>query len=77
MAQWVLKANGQVVPRRTSRPLHVDELHNLQEIKKRETFNALIERRWGTSMSPPPVSNPSIDNSEESWEEAYDQDEPT
>ena len=56
MAQWVLKANGNVVPRRTARPLHVDEIHNPQEIKKRETFDALIERRWITSGLPPPVS---------------------
>ena len=47
MAQWVLKANGKVVPRRTVRPLHVDELHSPQEIKKRETFDALIERGDG------------------------------
>ena len=38
-------------------PLHVDELHSPQEVKKRETFDALIERRWGTSMTPPPVSS--------------------
>ena len=36
MAQWVLKANGNVVPRRTARSLHVDELHSPQEVKKRE-----------------------------------------
>ena len=35
MTQWVLKSNGNVVPRRTVRPLHVNELHNPQEVKKR------------------------------------------
>ena len=45
MAQWVLKANGNVVPRRTLRPLHVDELQNPTETKKREAFDVLIERR--------------------------------
>ena len=34
MAQWVLKENGNVVPHRTVRPLHEDELHNPQEFKK-------------------------------------------
>ena len=75
MAQWVLKANGQVVPRRTVRPLHVDELHSPQEIKKREIFDALIERRWGTSGSPPPISQ-SKQSEDNTWDEYHDQDEP-
>eukprot|EP00957_Ditylum_brightwellii_P097231 7405187-Ditylum_brightwellii.AAC.1 len=36
MAQWVLKANGKVVPRRTCRLLHTDETHSEQEKKQRE-----------------------------------------
>ena len=52
MAQWVLKANGNVVPRRTTRPLNVDELHSEIEIKKRQTFDTLIRDRWGTSDNP-------------------------
>ena len=36
MAQWILNANGRVVPRRSLRPLKVDELHNPVEIKRRE-----------------------------------------
>ena len=75
MAQWILKANGNVVPWRTMRSLQVDELHSPQEIKKRETFDALIERRWGTSGLPPPVST--LQQSEnESWDEYRDRDEP-
>ena len=31
MCQWVLKANGNVVPRRSLCPLHVDELHSNME----------------------------------------------
>jgi len=53
MAQWILKANVNVVPRRSSRPLKVDEVHSTTEIKKRAIFNGLIERRWGTSINPP------------------------
>ena len=72
MAQWVLKANGNVVPRRTLRPLQVDELHSPTEVKKRDTFNALIERRWGTSTKPSNVIPP---KDKDSWEEYYDDDE--
>jgi hypothetical protein len=36
MAQWILKANGNVVPRRSSRPLKVDEIHSAQELQKRK-----------------------------------------
>ena len=52
MAQWILKANGRVIPRRTLRPLKVDELHSPVEIKKREVFDELIKRRWGSPMTP-------------------------
>eukprot|EP00957_Ditylum_brightwellii_P143478 10930806-Ditylum_brightwellii.AAC.1 len=53
MAQWILKANVKVVPRRTYRPLHTDEIHSEQEKKKREVFDTLIETRWGSSFKPP------------------------
>jgi hypothetical protein len=53
MAQWILKANGKVIPRRLSRPLKVDEIHTVTEIRKRAIFDGLIERRWGTSINPP------------------------
>ena len=55
MAQWVLKANGRVVPRRSLRPLTIAELHSPVEHKKRDVFDALIERRMGTSINPPPT----------------------
>jgi hypothetical protein len=73
MAQWILKSNGNVVPRRTMRPLQTDELHSPEEQKKRESVDALIERRWGTSINPPNISTPT-DNEE--WEEYEDEDEP-
>jgi hypothetical protein len=50
MAQWILKANGRVVPRRTCRPLSVAERHSPEELRKRTIFDGLIERRWGTSI---------------------------
>ena len=56
MCQWVLKANGKVVPRRSVRPLHEAEIHSPCEIRKRETFDELIERSHGTSINPPKVA---------------------
>ena len=47
MAQWILKANGNVVPLRSSRPLKTDEVHSEKEQAKRKVFDDLIERRWG------------------------------
>ena len=73
MAQWILKSNAYVVPRRTIPPLHVDELHIPEEQKKRNIFGSLIERRWGTSINPPPVSTTINDDI---WEEHEDEDEP-
>ena len=58
MSQWILKANGRVVPRRSLRPLKVDEIHSPVEIKKREVFDELIQRRWGTPMTPPNTQQP-------------------
>ena len=42
MAQWILKANGNVVPRRSVRPLSKSELMSEMEIKKRQLFDELI-----------------------------------
>ena len=72
MAQWVLKANGNVVPRRTARPLTVAETHSTMELKKRGTFDALVEKRWGTSMSPPPGPK---DDKQSVFDEYEDDDE--
>ena len=55
MAQWVLKANGRVVPRRTLRPLQVSEIHSPVEIGKRKVFDNLIKEKWGDSITPPVV----------------------
>ena len=55
MAQWILKANGNVIPCRTLRPLTVAEQHSDSEIQKCKVFDALIEGRWGTSINPPPT----------------------
>ena len=64
-----MKANRNVVSRRTSRPLSVDEKHNPIEAKKRETFDDLIERRWVTSTTAPKVSKT---EDEDPWKAYYD-----
>ena len=51
MCQWVLKANGQVVHCRTVRPLKEEEKHSPVEIKKREAYDVLIDRRWRKPMA--------------------------
>ena len=73
MSQWILKANGQVVPRRTSRPLTVAERHSSVEAEKQATFNALIERKWGNPISRSKVEDT---NDSEEFEKYEDDDEP-
>ena len=53
LSQWVLKSNGNVVPCRTVRVLQLAEVHSDTEKQKRDLFDALIERRWGSPMSTP------------------------
>jgi hypothetical protein len=74
MAQWYLKANGNVVPRRTVRSLTPDDLASETEIQKRVTFNELIKTRWGTSVSPP-TDEPEPSKDEYDFEEYADDDE--
>ena len=71
MAQWVLKANGRVVPCHTLHLLKPEEEHSPTEQKKCDSFNELVERIWGTSISPPKEHNESDkgDNFEEYQED--------
>jgi hypothetical protein len=75
MCQWILKANGFVVPRKTLRPLRVEEIHSDIEKRKREVFDQLTERRWGTSMSKPPPEHDPVDQDND-LEEYQSEDEP-
>ena len=70
MAQWILKENGNVIQHRTLRSLNVSELYSPKEKKKREKFDALIGRIWGTS-----INTPTIMEAEEKWEEYEDEKE--
>ena len=54
MAQWVLKSNGKIVPRRTLRKLRYEELNNNPtETQKRALFDEFITRKFGNSIRPP------------------------
>ena len=72
MAQWVLKANGRIVPRRTCRPLNTSELHSPTEKRKRDVFNRLIEAKLGTSINPPRNDPADIDEGENNEHEPYE-----
>jgi hypothetical protein len=69
MCQWVLKGNGKVVSTRSVRPVNPLEIHSEVEIKKRQVFDELIERRHGTSINllkpmkgNPDTAEPDYDN---------------
>ncbi len=74
MCQWILKGNGKVVPHHSMCPLMVAKKHSPLEIKKRNVFDALIERRWGTSINPP--KSATVKDGEIFYEEYEDDDEP-
>ena len=57
MAMWILKANGEVVPRRSHRPLKIDELYSEEEDKKQALFDKLVEKKFGTSINKPMVTS--------------------
>ena len=54
MCQWILKSNGQIVPRRMVRRLSPSEDNNPVEIEKRRVFDECIKNRLGNSISAPP-----------------------
>ena len=75
MCQWVLKSNGNVVPRRSLRPLTTAEIHSPTEIKRREVFDRLICQRHGDSVSLPKEETYTHANSDNNLDfEAYEDD---
>ena len=52
MAQWILKANGNVVHQRSHRTMKIEEVNYDQKQIKFKTFDYLIVRRWGTLINP-------------------------
>ena len=57
MTQWILKANGKVVPRRIVRPLKPLEWSREEEKDKRVLFNISIREKIGDSLTPMPANN--------------------
>ena len=57
MAQWLLKANGNVVPRHTTRPLNTSEISSETENRKRNVFNESITARWRTPVPAKPPND--------------------
>ena len=57
-----------------SDPTKVDEIHSPVEIKKSEVFDELIQRRWGTPMTPPNTHQP---KAFEKYEDHEQQEQPT
>ena len=59
MAQWVLKYNGKIVPRRSVRRLTPGEmaLSNETEVRKRLQFDANIQTKLGDGYSLPPKNS--------------------
>ena len=53
MSQWVLKQNGQIVPRRTMRKLTPEKLVRESEVKKRSNFDEAIKEMYSDSLSLP------------------------
>ena len=58
MTNWVLAISGQVIPRRTLRPLTPGELSvtNVAEVEKRTEYTAAIRKKLGNSLMLPTVS---------------------
>jgi len=72
MSQWILNSRGNVLPRRSPRPLTVAEIHSEHEKSKRKIFDDLIQRRHGTSLNPPIVRD---EEESDEFEEYEDDDE--
>ena len=54
MAQWCLKANVNIVPRRSSVPLTTSQLNNNEEIMKQNVSTNCIRKGYGDSINLPP-----------------------
>jgi hypothetical protein len=53
MSQWILKANGRVIPRRTLRPLTAIEIRSENEMTKRSWFDRVVHSKFGSPFEPP------------------------
>ena len=70
MTQWVLRANGNAVPRRSLRPFTLAEKHSITEKRQRELFDSLVQKRHGTSATPPPDDTGKPSSEYDTYEDA-------
>ena len=63
MAQWFLKENGKIVPRRSAVPLTNAQLNNNGKTLNRNVFTNCIRKRYGDSinLSPLPIKMEDLD----------------
>ena len=61
MSQWILKANGKIVPQQTGCPLLPGKLSesNVVEKEKQDQFTSQIKQQYGDSM-PLPLNQQSL-----------------
>ena len=77
LSQWVLKSNGNVVPRWTVWALQLAEIHSDTEKHKWDIFDALIERRWGSPTSTSNMDDTDMTTDVEEEENEHNADETT
>jgi hypothetical protein len=53
MSQWILRANGRVIPRRTVRPLNAIEIRSELSKQRRTEFDVVIHKQFGSPWKPP------------------------
>ena len=64
-----MSQDGRVVPRRSLRLLTIAKIHSPVEEMKQNVFDALIDRRMGTSINPPPTMDETSENDlDNNWE---------
>eukprot|EP00957_Ditylum_brightwellii_P003261 248169-Ditylum_brightwellii.AAC.1 len=61
MAQWVLKANENVVPRCILHPLTIAEENSEREVTKKKSFDGCIQMRWDPVVYPSKRNVPDIE----------------
>ena len=66
MDQWVIKSNGNFVPRNNFRSINDVYIHSPVDTNKIYIFYEFIERIWVTAMNPPNKNEPEV---KEEWEE--------
>ena len=62
-----LISNGDISSRRTLCIIQISELHSSTEVKKKEVFDDLVTKTWGSSLKLP--ENEEVKNGEKDYDE--------